>query len=187
MTAARHSQPARQRASQPASCSCRCGQPAQRETQRPSAQAQPQPLHPLAAPKRTFPPPPAATPAGGWLQVASSAMPLGSLIVGVDLVPIKPIRGAKTFVEDITSAKCRQLIKRECAGQLIDCVVHDGAPNVGGAWANEAYTQVGAGAGAGVWVRVGGVVAAAGSAAQGMRGSWAAGQPGGRRHPPAPP
>jgi AdoMet-dependent rRNA methyltransferase SPB1 len=69
-------------------------------------------------------------------------MPLGSLILGVDIVPIKAVRGVKTFCEDITTQKCRQMIKKETAGQLIECVVHDGAPNVGGAWANEAYTQV---------------------------------------------
>ena len=30
-------------------------------------------------------------------------MPLTSLIIGVDLVPIKPIRGVKTMVHDITT------------------------------------------------------------------------------------
>jgi hypothetical protein len=70
-------------------------------------------------------------------------MPVSSLVLGVDLVPIKPIRGARTFVSDITSAQCRQLIKREAAGSMFDVVVHDGAPNVGGAWTSEAYTQVG--------------------------------------------
>ena len=44
---------------------------------------------------------------GGWLQVAAKAMPLTSLIVGVDLVPIKPIRGVKTLVHDITTQACR--------------------------------------------------------------------------------
>lgn len=42
---------------------------------------------------------------------------------------------------DITSVKCRQLLKREAAGSLFDVVAHDGAPNVGGVWSSEAYTQ----------------------------------------------
>ena len=50
--------------------------------------------------------------AGGWLQVAVKHMPMSSLIVGVDLVPIRPIRGAKTIIGDITSAQCRQV--RSC-------------------------------------------------------------------------
>ena len=52
------------------------------------------------------------------------------------------IPGRRSFVSDITTAQCRQLIKREAAGSLFDVVVHDGAPNVGGAWTSEAYTQV---------------------------------------------
>eukprot|EP00878_Enallax_costatus_P015432 GHUV01016165.1.p1 GENE.GHUV01016165.1~~GHUV01016165.1.p1 ORF type:complete len:408 (+),score=85.30 GHUV01016165.1:277-1500(+) len=78
---------------------------------------------------------------GGWMQVAAKNMPLGSLIIGVDLMPIKPIRGAKSFVCDITTVKCRQLLKKEASGSLFDVVAHDGAPNVGGAWSSEAYTQ----------------------------------------------
>lgn len=34
-----------------------------------------------------------------------------------------------------------QAIKKEAGGSLMDSVIHDGAPNVGGAWASEAYSQ----------------------------------------------
>ena len=78
---------------------------------------------------------------GGWCQVAVKNMPVGSLILGVDLAPIKPIRGVKTFIGDITTQKCRQQIRKEAGGQLMDVVLHDGAPNVGGAWSSEAYSQ----------------------------------------------
>ncbi len=35
----------------------------------------------------------------------------------------------------------RNALKKEAKGNKFDLVVHDGAPNVGGAWSNEAYTQ----------------------------------------------
>ncbi|KAL6765538.1 FtsJ-like methyltransferase-domain-containing protein [Haematococcus lacustris] len=78
---------------------------------------------------------------GGWLQVAAKNMPLASIIIGVDLVPIKPIRGVKTLIGDITTQETRSALKKEAGGNMFDVVVHDGAPNIGGAWSNEAYTQ----------------------------------------------
>jgi len=78
---------------------------------------------------------------GGWLQVAAKTMPVASLILGIDLVAIKPIRGVTTLQGDITTQKARQDIKATAKGQMFDCVIHDGAPNVGGAWATEAYSQ----------------------------------------------
>ncbi|CAO1634023.1 unnamed protein product [Parajaminaea phylloscopi] len=78
---------------------------------------------------------------GGWLQVASKHMPPNSLIVGVDLVPIKPIPRCITFAEDINSFKCRDQLRAELKDWKADVVLHDGAPNVGTAWVQDAYTQ----------------------------------------------
>jgi len=49
---------------------------------------------------------------GGWLQVAAKFMPVQSLIVGVDLVPIKSIANVITFAEDISSEKCRAQLRQ---------------------------------------------------------------------------
>ncbi len=36
-------------------------------------------------------------------------MPMSSLIIGIDLAPIKAIRGVRTIVGDITTQKARQV------------------------------------------------------------------------------
>ena len=94
---------------------------------------------------------------GGWLQVANKYMPTNSIIIGqsisclcslrltifagVDLVPIKPIPRVVTFTADITTQQCRNLILNELKDWKADVVLHDGAPNVGTAWIQDAYTQ----------------------------------------------
>ncbi|CAE6437970.1 unnamed protein product [Rhizoctonia solani] len=78
---------------------------------------------------------------GGWLQVASKTMPLNSLIVGVDLVPIRPIPRVVTFAQDITTSACRAQLRNELKDWKADVVLHDGAPNVGTAWVQDAYSQ----------------------------------------------
>ncbi|EKM61210.1 uncharacterized protein PHACADRAFT_156427 [Phanerochaete carnosa HHB-10118-sp] len=78
---------------------------------------------------------------GGWLQVASKYMPVNTVIVGVDLVPIKPIPRVVTFACDITTPQCRNLIRGELKDWKADVVLHDGAPNVGTAWVQDAYSQ----------------------------------------------
>ena len=80
---------------------------------------------------------------GGWLQVCVKYMPVSSLILGVDLVPIKHMRGVTTIQADITTPECRTLIKKELQGWDVDLVLHDGAPNVAGGqvWSKDAYVQ----------------------------------------------
>lgn len=78
---------------------------------------------------------------GGWCQVAAKYMPASSIILGIDLLPIRPIRGVKTFQCDITTAKCRQIIRQEMQSWQADVVLCDGAPNVGAEYSKDAYVQ----------------------------------------------
>ena len=68
-------------------------------------------------------------------------MPANSIIVGVDLAPIKPIPRTITFQSDITTDKCRATIRSHLKTWKADTVLHDGAPNVGTAWVQDAFSQ----------------------------------------------
>lgn len=73
--------------------------------------------------------------------MAAKCMPPGSIILGIDLMPIKAIRNVKTIVSDITTAECRKIVNQELNGWKADVVLCDGAPNVGAAYAKDAYVQ----------------------------------------------
>jgi AdoMet-dependent rRNA methyltransferase SPB1 len=78
---------------------------------------------------------------GGWCQVAAKYMPAGSMVLGIDLLPIRAIRNVKTLVSDITTAECRRLVTSELNGWKADVVLCDGAPNIGAAYDKDAYVQ----------------------------------------------
>lgn len=78
---------------------------------------------------------------GSWCQVAAETMPQGSLIIGVDLAPIKSIPRCITFQSDVTTDKCRAALRQHVKHLKCDTVLHDGAPNVGISWVQDAYSQ----------------------------------------------
>lgn len=78
---------------------------------------------------------------GGWLQIAAKYMPESSIIIGIDLDAIKPIKNVRTFQEDITTQKCVNVIKKEIQHLKVDVFLNDGAPNVGSNWSKDAYSQ----------------------------------------------
>jgi len=63
--------------------------------------------------------------------------------MGIDLHPIRAIPGVVTVQADIKSAACREAIKKTLGDSLADCIMHDGAPDLGGTtWSKDAYTQI---------------------------------------------
>lgn len=68
-------------------------------------------------------------------------MPVKSIILGVDLAPIKPIPKTITWQGDITTDQTRAIIRGHLKSWKADTVIHDGAPNVGTAWVQDAFSQ----------------------------------------------
>lgn len=80
---------------------------------------------------------------GGWSQVAARTMPKqGSLVVAVDILPIRSLGpNVITLIGDITTESCKAEIKQNLQGHMVDVVLHDGAPNVGASYDRDAYVQ----------------------------------------------
>ena len=57
------------------------------------------------------------------MQVAVSQMPLNSLVIGIDLDPIKPVRGARSIVGDITTARARAVRNHLYPSRFFACTV----------------------------------------------------------------
>eukprot|EP00020_Sapocribrum_chincoteaguense_P001731 CAMPEP_0170757060 /NCGR_PEP_ID=MMETSP0437-20130122/14341_1 /TAXON_ID=0 /ORGANISM="Sexangularia sp." /LENGTH=991 /DNA_ID=CAMNT_0011096253 /DNA_START=93 /DNA_END=3068 /DNA_ORIENTATION=- len=85
---------------------------------------------------------------GSWCQVARKYAPVSSVVLGTDLLVIPPIAGVKTFVGDITKVSDTMKSIKDCLGGSVkewgvDVVLNDGAPSMGTAWLQDAFSQLG--------------------------------------------
>lgn len=79
---------------------------------------------------------------GGWTQICSRTLPSNSLIVAVDILPIRSLgSNVITLVGDITTDTCKSAIRKELQTAPVDVVLHDGAPNIGASYDKDAYAQ----------------------------------------------
>ena len=93
---------------------------------------------------------------GGWTQVASRTMNSkrgsssttgtnsnnsGSIILAVDILPMRAIPNVITLIGDITTEKTKAQIKAQLQTAQADVVLCDGAPNVGASYDRDAYQQ----------------------------------------------
>ncbi|WP_134671088.1 SAM-dependent methyltransferase [Halorussus marinus] len=68
---------------------------------------------------------------GGWLQIAAETVGEGGTVVGVDLQRIDPIDGVETVRGDMTDEETKERV-RAVAGESVDVVLSDMAPNMTG-------------------------------------------------------
>ncbi|NEU55363.1 SAM-dependent methyltransferase [Halorussus sp. MSC15.2] len=68
---------------------------------------------------------------GGWLQVAAEEVGEGGTVIGVDLQRIDSIDGVETVRGDMTEESTKEEV-RDLAGDSVDVVLSDMAPNMTG-------------------------------------------------------
>ncbi|MFC4550393.1 MULTISPECIES: 23S rRNA (uridine(2552)-2'-O)-methyltransferase [Halorussus] len=68
---------------------------------------------------------------GGWLQVAAQEVGEDGTVIGVDLQRIDPLDGVETVRGDMTDEETKEKV-REIAGDSVDVVLSDMAPNMTG-------------------------------------------------------
>jgi len=79
---------------------------------------------------------------GGWLEVASKAVGPDGLVIGVDLVRVKPVgKNVKIMLADITSPEFSSKILAALGKGHADSVLADLSPKVSGVWELDNFRQ----------------------------------------------
>lgn len=70
---------------------------------------------------------------GSWSQEISKRLSAEGLVIGIDLLPLKPIEGVTLIEGDFDSPEGQQALEEALNGRTIDMVVSDMAPEMSGA------------------------------------------------------
>ena len=80
---------------------------------------------------------------GGWLEVASNEVGPRGLVIGVDLVRVKPVgKNVKIIMADITSPDFPDRLHFELGKGNADSVIADLSPKVSGIWDMDQFRQI---------------------------------------------
>jgi 23S rRNA (uridine2552-2'-O)-methyltransferase len=69
---------------------------------------------------------------GGWTQVAVAAVGAQGRVVGVDLLAMEPVGGARFIEGDCRDAETHEKIRSQLGDRALDLVISDMAPNITG-------------------------------------------------------
>lgn len=69
---------------------------------------------------------------GGWSEVALEFVGTNGLVIGVDLVRIKPLENVIFLVGDITDEGLVDVLKKKVNNKMVNILISDAAPNISG-------------------------------------------------------
>ena len=69
---------------------------------------------------------------GGWSQVAKELLGESGTIIGIDILPIKPLEGVTFIQGDMTDEHTKELIKQHMNGKQADVIISDMSPYISG-------------------------------------------------------
>jgi 23S rRNA (uridine2552-2'-O)-methyltransferase len=72
-----------------------------------------------------------ATP-GGWSQYARNKLGANGRLLAMDILPMEPLQGVEFIQGDFTEARVLDELLAALAGQTVDLVISDMAPNITG-------------------------------------------------------
>lgn len=80
---------------------------------------------------------------GGWLEVASQLVGPRGLVVGVDIVPVRPVgKNVKILQDDVSSQGFLQRLRESFGKGKADCIIADLSPKLSGIWDMDHFRQV---------------------------------------------
>jgi 23S rRNA (uridine2552-2'-O)-methyltransferase len=80
---------------------------------------------------------------GGWLEVSSEIVGSKGIVIGIDLIPVRPVApNVKIIQYDITSEEFPSKLKEIIGERKADCVLADLSPKLSGVWDLDQFKQM---------------------------------------------